>query len=277
MTDRSRAADRPPLTADAVAPLVAPRGPLALAAVVDAEPSTNTALATALREDPGAWPHLAVYLADHQTAGRGRAGRVWETPRGTSLTLSWVLRPRATGTDLAWAPLVVGLAAVRALRSLGLDAWIKWPNDVVVRVDAEDVPGWGSWRKVAGILCEVVDDAVVAGTGINVLQAADELPVPHAASLASLGCEASRLDVLGALGASLRETTAAWDDHPAAVRDEVEAVCATIGWDVAVDVGTAAPVTGTAVGLGDDGSLLVRSASGRTTAVLAGDVRVRRA
>nr|WP_269082108.1 biotin--[acetyl-CoA-carboxylase] ligase [Demequina salsinemoris] len=265
------------MTADAVEPLVAPRGPLALAAVVDAEPSTNTALAAALREDPDAWPHLAVYVADHQTAGRGRAGRVWETPAGTSLTVSWVLRPRATGPDLAWAPLVVGLAAVRALRSLGVDAWVKWPNDIVVRVDEDEVPGWGPWRKVAGILCEVVGDAVVAGTGVNVLQAADELPVPHAASLASLGCAASRVDVLGALGTALRDTTARWDVDPEGMRDEAEAVCATIGWDVAVDVGTAAPVAGRAIGLGEDGSLLVESASGRRTAVLAGDVRVRRA
>ncbi len=267
----------PPLTAEAVEPLVAPSGPIALAAVTAEEHSTNTALAAALRESPGSWPHLSVYLADHQTAGRGRAGRVWETPRGTSLTASWVLRPDASGPDLAWAPLVVGLAAVEALRTLGVDAWIKWPNDVVVRVDSDEVPGWGRWRKVAGILCEVVGDAVVAGTGVNVRQAVEELPVPHGASLRSLGCEATRLDVLGALAEALRDATARWDCDPTRIRADVESVCATLGWEVAVDVGTGAPVTGTVVALGEDGSLIVESAAGRRTAVLAGDVRVRRA
>ncbi|WNM25163.1 biotin--[acetyl-CoA-carboxylase] ligase [Demequina capsici] len=268
---------RPALTAETVAPLVTPHGPLALVAVTPEQESTNTALVAALKDDPESWPHMAAYLADHQTAGRGRSGRVWETPQGVALTVSWVLRPRAAGPDLAWAPLVVGLATVRALRSLGADAWLKWPNDVVVESGDEDVPGWGRWRKVAGILCEVVGDAVVAGTGVNVLQSAEELPVPHAASLATLGADTSRLQVLEALGAKLGEAAAAWDADPAAIREEVAEVCATLGWEVAVDVGTGAPVTGRAVGLGREGSLIVESARGGRTAVLAGDVRVRRA
>ncbi|WNM28070.1 biotin--[acetyl-CoA-carboxylase] ligase [Demequina capsici] len=267
---------RPALTTDTVAPLIVPSGPIALAAVVPEEPSTNTALAAALREDPQAWPHMSAYIADHQTAGRGRAGRVWETPAGTSLTVSWVIRPSASGPDLAWAPLVVGLAAVRAARSLGADAWIKWPNDVVVASGVGDVPGWGRWRKLAGILCEVVGDAVVAGTGVNVLQAADELPVPHAVSFAALGAEASRLDVLGALGRELRDAVAEWDADPTTVRHAVEAICATLGWDVAVDAGTGTPVAGRAVGLSEEGALIVEGRSGTRTAVLAGDVRVRR-
>ncbi|MDN4472853.1 biotin--[acetyl-CoA-carboxylase] ligase [Demequina zhanjiangensis] len=269
--------ERPALTTDAVAPLIAPHGPLALAAVVPREPSTNTALAAALRESPDAWPHLSAYIADHQTAGRGRSGRSWETPAGSALTMSWVLRPRVSGPDLAWAPLIVGLAAVEAMRELGAEAWIKWPNDVVVDCGAEDVPGWGTWRKIAGILCEVVGDAVVAGTGVNVLQEHDELPVAHAVSVRSLGIEASRVDVLRALGAALARATALWDARPDEAKEAVERACATVGWDVAVDVGTGAPVTGRAVGLGSEGSLLVESDSGRRTAVLAGDVRVRRA
>ena len=269
---------RAPLTPDAVASLVAPRGPFAQIAVVPDEPSTNTALATALRENPDAWPHLSAYLADHQTAGKGRAGRVWETPRGVALTVSIVLRPRADGPDLAWAPLVVGLAVVRALRACGVDAGLKWPNDVVVDVPgAEPVAGWGTWRKLVGILCEVVDGAVVAGVGVNVAQSADELPVPHAASLAALGFPTSRADVLALLGQELATASKTWDVDSARIREAVCDACVTIGLPVAVDVGGAAPIIGTAMGLGEDGSLQVTTASGVTAAILAGDVRVRRA
>ncbi|WP_084074987.1 biotin--[acetyl-CoA-carboxylase] ligase [Demequina sp. NBRC 110052] len=269
---------RAPLTPDLVEPLIAPRGPLALAAVVPDEPSTNTALAAALRQNPDAWPHLSAYVADHQTAGRGRSGRVWETPRGVALTASFVLRPRASGPDLAWAPLVVGLAAVRAVRALGVDAALKWPNDVIVDVaGADDIAGWGTWRKVVGILCEIVDGAVVAGVGVNVAQGAHELPVPHAASLASLGMEVTRVAVLDRLASEIAAACRLWDADPEAIRAEVTDVCATLGLPVAVDAGGPSPVVGTATGLGGDGALLVTTASGVITAVLAGDVRVRRA
>ena len=245
--------------------------------IVASSPSTNTALLSLVAGRPDGWGHLSAYVADHQTAGRGRAGRSWATPDRAALTGSFVLRPSIARSEYGWAPLVVGLATVRALRRMGVGAFLKWPNDVVVEHGARDISEWGRWRKVAGILCEAVpnEGAIVAGIGINVSQDAAELPVPHAASLATLGASSlDRVALLRALAAELRDAVAAWergDDIPALVT----AACATIGWDVAVDVPGADPVTGTAVALTASGGLLVRTTNGDRE-VLAGDVRVRR-
>lgn len=252
---------------------------LARVVVLDQAASTNTRVLDLIAREGDHWPHLSAMVADHQTAGRGRAGRTWVTPRGAALTASFVVRaPEVAPADRAWAPLVVGVATVRAIRRAGVGAWLKWPNDVVVEAGARDIPGWGRWRKVAGILCEAAPEGggvVVAGIGINVSQAAAELPVPHAASLASLGATGlDRVALMGVLAAELRDAVAGWRAG-ADVHGQTERVLATLGWDVTVDVPEAAPVTGTATALAPGGGLVVRTASGDRT-VLAGDVRVRR-
>ena len=177
---------------------------------------------------------------------------------------------------------MVGLAVVRALRTLGVGAMLKWPNDVVVEAGVRDIPEWGKWRKVVGILCETVpgQDAIVAGIGINVSQSSVELPVPHAASLATLGAtKLDRVALLRALTAELSDAVRTWEgtDDRGAIPAAVTEVCATIGWDVAVDVPGGSPVTGHAVGLSAQGGLIVETASGERREILAGDVRVRRA
>ncbi|PKQ25935.1 MAG: biotin--[acetyl-CoA-carboxylase] ligase [Actinobacteria bacterium HGW-Actinobacteria-4] len=274
------AASRAPLTGDAVEPLVK-SGVLTRAAVVNAAASTNSELLEALAADPVPWPHLSAFVADHQTAGRGRAGRVWETPAGAALTVSLVIRPQGIGRSAwGWAPLVVGLATVRALRSWGVEAWVKWPNDIIVQTDTDSVPGWGRWRKCVGILCESApgQDAVIAGIGINVSQGADELPVPHATSLALVQAGTlDRVSLLRSVALELGSAVAAWegDDTSIPISHDVAAVCASIGWDVTVDVPSGPPVAGTAIGLSDEGGLVIQTPSGQRRTVLAGDVRVR--
>jgi len=253
-----------------------PSGPLARLSVVAESASTNSDALAALRSSSPP-PHLSAFVADHQTAGRGRAGRTWETPAGTSMTASIVLRPEVARSAFGWVPMLVGLAAVRAFAALGIAARLKWPNDVVVETDdVDDIPGWGTERKIAGILCEVEDSAVVAGIGINVSQDRDELPVAHATSAFLAG--ALSLDREALLGRVVRELDAlitAWERDPSSVRDLVEPVCSTIGRDVVVDVPGAAPLTGRAVGLSVEGGLELRLNDGELRAVLAGDVRVR--
>ncbi|WP_062287991.1 biotin--[acetyl-CoA-carboxylase] ligase [Demequina phytophila] len=271
------AQSRRPLTEAALADLVP--GTLSRVTVLPASPSTNTRLLALAGAAPEEWPHLSALVADHQTAGRGRAGRAWVTPQGAALTASFLVRPaHVAREDYGWAPLVAGLATVRALRRLGVGAWLKWPNDVVVEAGAREIPGWGRWRKVVGILCETVpgDDALVAGIGINVSQGSAELPVPHAASLASLGATSlDRVALLRALAAELRDAFGMWDAG-ADMRGAVEQVTATLGWDVAVDVPAGPPVAGRALGLTPDGALVVRTVSGEEKVLHAGDVRVRR-
>jgi BirA family biotin operon repressor/biotin-[acetyl-CoA-carboxylase] ligase len=107
----------------------------------------------------------AVAVAEEQTAGRGRMGRRWEAPPGTSIHCSVVLKP-PSGHRLPELSLVAGIAVADAIeRTTGLAVQIKWPNDVMLR----------RW-KVAGCLAESRGEAVVLGIGINVNQTREELP-----------------------------------------------------------------------------------------------------
>lgn len=259
-----------------VACLTWPSGPLARLTIVPETDSTNSDALASLRSPAGV-AHLSAFVTDHQRAGRGRSGRTWETPQGTSLTMSVVLRPEVARASFIWVPMLAGLAVVRALAGLGVSARLKWPNDVMVDIDdADDIPGWGTGRKVAGILCEVELDAVVVGIGVNVSQRADEMPVAHATSLEVAGAASlSRGALLGRIIRELDALVLAWEREPVMAHDLVARACSTIGEDIVVEIPGAAPLTGTAVGLSADGGLEVRLVGGEMRTVLAGDVRVR--
>lgn len=259
--------------------------------VVPETASTQDDVLAAVRDDTPGWPHLAALRAERQTAGRGRAGRGWDTGRTVALTASVVLRPHVEVARWPWLPLLAGLAVVRALAVPG--AGLKWPNDVVVpEVGADgaegaggadgadgadrDVDGWGTWRKVAGVLADVVPardggppTAVVVGIGVNL---DGDAPVPWASTLRAHGVAvdgAALLDrVRGELGALLQPGAEnGW-------RAEVAARCVSIGAGVRVLGVDGTEMTGSAVGLDDDGALLVREGgAGSEHRVLAGDVR----
>lgn len=278
------AMSRPPLDVATLRELLlAPAGPLARLEVVDATASTNDDVVAALTGEPDAWPHASLLVAEHQTGGHGRAGRTWTTPAGTSLTCTFVARPRSGPATYAWLPLLAGLGAVRALRATaGVRAQLKWPNDVVVDLGdaAEPLDGWGTVRKVVGILAQAVPQvpAVAVGVGVNVDQTADELPVPWATSLALAGARApDRASVLVALVRALDEVAQRWAEHDgdavaAGLRDEVAEVCATLGRRVRVGLPGGEELHGTAVALADDGALVVRTDDGAERPVHAGDV-----
>lgn len=259
-----------------VACLTWPSGPLARLTIVPETDSTNSDALAALRSAPRV-PHFSAFLTEHQRAGRGRSGRTWETPKGTALTVSVVLRPEVARASFVWVPMLAGLAVVRALAGLGVSARLKWPNDVIVDIDdADDIPGWGTGRKVAGILCEVDRDAVVVGIGVNVSQRADEMPVAHATSLEGAGAASlSRGALFGRIIRELDAIILVWERNPALAHDLVAPACATIGDEIVVEIPGAAPLSGRAVGLSGDGGLEVRLVSGEMRTVLAGDVRVR--
>lgn len=145
----------------------------------------------------------AVAVCDVQTGGRGRLGRGWEAPPGTAVLCSTLLRP-PPGRKTAELSLVGGLAAAEAVeRATGLAAQIKWPNDVML-----------NRRKVAGVLAEAVEDAVVLGIGLNVNQTRDELPAEAATAPGSLrtadGVVRERARVLADLLAALERHYDAW-------------------------------------------------------------------
>jgi BirA family biotin operon repressor/biotin-[acetyl-CoA-carboxylase] ligase len=165
--------------------------------VVPSTGSTNADLLARAADDPGS-PEGQVLVAEEQTAGRGRLGRSWSSVPGASLTFSVLLRPAAVpAARRGWLTLLAGVAVASAVRSAaGVDAVLKWPNDVLT-----------GDRKLAGILAEQSPDgsAVVIGTGLNVAAAPGELQVSAAGlaatSLRAEGATASREDLLlGILG-----------------------------------------------------------------------------
>jgi BirA family biotin operon repressor/biotin-[acetyl-CoA-carboxylase] ligase len=247
---------RPPLDRDRLADA----GPWDIE-VLESTPSTNAVVADRARDGAGAG---LVVVAEHQTAGRGRLDRVWETPARAALTVSVLLRPDAEPSRWPWLPLMTGLAASAALPG---EPALKWPNDVLL-----------GDQKVAGILVERVETptgpAAVLGVGINVTMTADELPVPTATSLALQGHEVDRTDLLLAFLVELDAQVASWSsgrEADPALREAYVDRCATLGEDVRVDLPSGATVEGRAVDVDDGGRLVVDTGDGRT-AVGAGDV-----
>jgi BirA family transcriptional regulator, biotin operon repressor / biotin---[acetyl-CoA-carboxylase] ligase len=129
-------------------------------------------------------PEGAVAVTDEQTHGRGRLGRTWTAPPGTSILCSLQLRPDVEPPRLPELSLVAGAAVAEAVAQLtGLEPELKFPNDVLV-----------GRRKVAGILAEAKDGRVVLGVGINVNQRAQELPRDAATPPTSLRLESGRIE-----------------------------------------------------------------------------------
>ena len=266
--------ERPPLRQDVLhRALVVPAGPYQALDVVATVPSTNTALAAAARQ--GALDRT-VLVAEHQTAGRGRAARGWVAPARSGLTLSVLLRPTEVPQPRwSWLPLLVAVALGRTVSMLGeLPAALKWPNDLLL----------GSQRrKAGGILAEVVppssnsSPAVVVGIGLNVTLRPDELPVPDATSLAIEQAACTDRDpllraLLRALDTELRQWCQYEGDPVASgLREAYQQRCATLGEQVGVELPGQPAFTGTAVEIDAEGRLVVLS-GGQRRALSVGDV-----
>lgn len=152
-------------------------------------------------------PEVCLAVADEQSAGRGREGRTWTAPAGSSLLLSLGFRPRWLEPDRMWRlPAVVSLAMAEAAEAVaGLPEGriqLKWPNDLVIDIGAATSTAWRNVetggivrgfdiRKVGGVLGESVglgtdDPSVVIGIGINVNWRNDTVPVHLAPTMTSL-------------------------------------------------------------------------------------------
>ncbi len=244
---------------------------------VEHHASTGSTNALALQR---ARPGLVV-VADHQSAGRGRMARAWESPPGASLLLTASLPLPAEGAG--WLPLLTGLAVQRAVAEVcGLEATLKWPNDVLLPADGD--------RKVCGILCEVGGPGegregqlgregrvVAVGIGLNVAQGRDDLPVPTATSLALAGAPADAVDrtdlaaaVLTHLGQAYGALTAG-GVAAAGERAAYRAACSTLGREVRLQRVDAPDVLGTAVEVDGQGRVVIDD-HGERTAWAAGDV-----
>lgn len=225
--------------------------------------STNVDLLRLARD--GA-PAGIVLVADHQTAGRGRAGRSWVAPPGASLLLSILLRPPPAVAGLS--SMAVGLAAADSAEEVaGVRPRLKWPNDLVWPGD-----GIGTDRKLAGVLADAhwpsADEvAVVVGIGMNVNWPTD-LPADLAGIATSLNHIAGHdLDRERVLVALLEHLGRRYEEMiGGALPNEWKKSSATLGRRVRVDLG-AETIEGVADDITDEGHLIV---GGRVLAV--GDV-----
>ena len=216
-------------------------------------------------------PEGTLALAEFQSAGRGRLGRSWEVPEGTSVMMSILLRPKFEPQYAPTLTLVMGMAVAKAVKSLGFDVSIKWPNDVVV-----------SHKKICGILTEMgvrdgkIDYAVI-GVGINVN--IKEFPEEMADKATSLYLESGREFDRSQIPGLVMEAFEKYYEKFAAtcdlsgLKEEYESILAN--YNQPVRVLAKEPYEGVARGITDGGELLVEKTDGTIVAVSAGEVSVR--
>ncbi len=209
-------------------------------------------------------------VADAQTRGRGRRGRVWHSPPGESLYVSVLMRPSMRPDEAPVLTLAAGLAvrdAVSRFVEPASRVTIKWPNDV--RVDG---------LKVAGVLVEGSVRGTglafaVVGIGVNVRGTTmpDELVARATTLRRATGADVRRADVLEALLVALeRRVEELQRDGAMRIIEAVSAHCDTLGSDVTID-----DVKGRAVSIATDGALRVERGDGTITEVRAGEIAPR--
>jgi BirA family biotin operon repressor/biotin-[acetyl-CoA-carboxylase] ligase len=184
--------------------------------------------------------HGTIVIAERQTAGRGREGRVWQSPPG-NIYLSAVLRPALAPNDVPPLTLAIGIGACDAAREFGVHAQLKWPNDLYV-----------AGKKLAGVLVEAQSqgsklESVIAGIGVNL---ATTPALPTATSLGAVDRESFIARLLAHVehwidryvAAGISAIVPAWRERMLA--------------DLRLRAGE---LVGTLAGLDDDGTLLLRT------------------
>ncbi len=210
-------------------------------------------------------PEGTLIFAGRQTQGRGRLGRVWESPEGGAY-LSILLRPQRPAIDIPQLSLVAGLAVVEGIRKLvPVHPSIRWPNDILV-----------NHQKLAGILVEGRAGAVIVGIGVNVATAPSELP-DTAVSLSALVTRCPHPhQVTGALWRRFSAWYDIWTKQGfAPVREALRPWMGLFGQVVYLTAGTQT-FEGTATDLDEHGRLVVRLDSGILRSFDVGEVTLLR-
>ncbi len=234
--------------------------------------STNVRLAELAQA--GA-PAGTLIITDHQTAGRGRLGRRWETPPGTALLFSLLYRPDWSAERAIWLTMITALAARDVLQKhAGAPIYLKWPNDLL--------GGPPPYAKLAGILMEsaLAGDRVewlILGMGVNVNLSADQLPAaasPPTSLQLLAGRPMDRLALLADLLANLERRFEAAERGVSPLA-EWSAALVNRGRRVTVHPAGGEPWSGIARGTDEWGRLLVERPDGTLQAVAAADVSLR--
>ena len=228
--------------------------------------STNEVLRQRAMQD---MLHGHVLLAESQTQGKGRLGRVWHTPKGKNLalTLAWSCDPDPR--SLAGISLAVGAAVAESLEKVfGVDMQLKWPNDMYL-----------DGRKCGGVLVETLTDGqqrslVLIGVGLNIMPLDTEVDQPVADLSSHVGRDVPRNNVAACVIEALVDLLQAWEAGGfSAWRERWQA--RDLLRDVAVTISGGQTLTGVGCGVDDTGALLLQTAEG-IEPVFAGDASVRK-
>lgn len=237
---------------------------------LDTVDSTNN-YAKKLAEEGAA--HGTLVVADVQSGGKGRRGRTWVTPSGTTIAMSIVVRPPIRPEKASMLTLVIGMAAVRAIAEVtSLTAQIKWPNDLVIE-----------GKKLSGTLTEMSTDLegihyVIIGTGINanIGEFPEEIRETATSLQIALGRPVDRGAIICACMRALEEYYEKFlqTQDMSLLKEEYQGMLANMNQDVRV-LEPGNEYDGIARGIDERGQLLVERRDGRVEKVYAGEVSVR--
>ncbi len=213
----------------------------------------------------------SLLLAGRQTAGRGRLGRHWESEAEGGLYFSLLLRPTLTTTRAGLLSLWAGYSIAKAINSFNVDTvGLKWPNDIISA---------GNGRKIGGILTEAgLEDNqlsyVIIGCGLNVLQ--QDFPEAiknRATSLTKEGLTVTQLSLLKAILKEIYQDYKQFTNDPKFFLTAYKELCLTLGKAIEVhSFGEKDPIKGQATDIGEEGELILATASGEVIPCYAGEI-----
>lgn len=217
--------------------------------------------------------HGTLFVANEQTNGRGRKGRSWETPKGTSIAMSFLLRPSSGIENISGLTILSAVAVAKALKdAAGIDAQIKWPNDVVV-----------NGKKICGILTEMSSEGtdinyVVVGIGVNIFMT--EFPPELFDKATSVkiengtGCDRSRLVAVASNYFEELYLEFCKNNNLDFLTEEYDKLLVNKDRQVYV-IDKEKRTEYTALGLASNGGLRVKNAGGKEEVIISGEVSVR--
>lgn len=239
---------------------------------MDVVSSTNT---VAKEKAAQGYSEGMVIIADQQTAGKGRLGRSWESPPGTGIWLSIVLRPEISPPEAPFITILAALAVARALeKTVGITPGIKWPNDIVLEK-----------AKVCGILTEMSAEMerinyIIVGIGINVNQDIFDFPEEIRDKATSVKTVVGHTVDRKAIVMKVLEYfekfyfSALQEGSKKKLVEEYRQYSLTLGSQVKV-ICQNQTITGKALDITEKGELIVQTENGEKITVFSGEVSVR--
>jgi BirA family biotin operon repressor/biotin-[acetyl-CoA-carboxylase] ligase len=223
--------------------------------------STNTTLEELAEKTPDL-PSGTVIAAREQTRGRGRLDRVWVSGKGENLTFSLYLRTDAAPHRLPSAAMAAAVAVADFLGNEGLQASLKWPNDILVK-----------GKKICGILAEAVAGGVMIGIGLNVnMETTTHIDQPATSMRLESGKPYDRELLLPTLLENLLPHLTAWENRGfSGLRKSWEARASNLGKPIRLRDGETYR-EGVLAGFGEDGELLLQTAESTLIPIWSGEL-----